>query len=327
MARALWFVAPRRVEIRPVQLPRLGPGELLIRTAFTGLSGGTELLAYRGQIDPGLVLDEALPGMGGTFRFPFRYGYSAAGTVEASRGPIAEGATVFAFHPHQDRFVAGADDVIALEDLDARTATLFPLVETGLQVALEAGSGLGSTVVVLGLGPVGILAAGLIARAGAQVVGVDPRADRREAAEAFGVGTRDDTSAIASEAAGGGGADLVIEASGNPAALATALELLRHEGTVLVCSWYGTKPVTLDLGGRFHRRRLSIRSTQVSTIPASMAARWDRTRRGAEALRLLRELPVKVLATHVFGFEQAQEAFGALEEGREGLIHAALRFD
>ena len=64
---------------------------------------------------------------------------------------------------------------------------------------------------------------------------------------------------------------LVIEVSGNPAALPDALRLLAHEGTALVASWYGTRDAVLPLGDRFHRRRLTIRSTQVSTIPARLA--------------------------------------------------------
>src|ERR671936_412326 len=54
-ARALWFVAPRRVEVRPVEPGRAGGGEdvgtLRVRTIVSGISGGTELLAYRGLID------------------------------------------------------------------------------------------------------------------------------------------------------------------------------------------------------------------------------------------------------------------------------------
>ena len=128
------------------------------------------------------------------------------------------------------------------------------------------------------------------------------------------------------EATGGRGADLVVEASGNPAALAASLGLLAHEGTALVCSWYGTKPAPLLLGGAFHRRRLAIRGTQVSTIPAALGARWDRGRRAQVAWRLLRELPVSALCTHAFPFEQAAQAYDHTDRKRDGLIHAALAY-
>jgi threonine dehydrogenase-like Zn-dependent dehydrogenase len=125
---------------------------------------------------------------------------------------------------------------------------------------------------------------------------------------------------------GGRGADLVVEASGNPQALAAALSLLAHEGTALVCSWYGTKPVTLPLGAAFHRRRLALRSTQVSTLPAVLTARWDRRRRAELAWWLCRELPLSALATHAFPFERAAEAYACADRKDDGLIHAALRY-
>ena len=73
----------------------------------------------------------------------------------------------------------------------------------------------------------------------------------------------------------GAGVDLVIEASGSAAALDQALDALAFGGTCVVCSWYGTKPVELRLGGAFHRRRLRIVSSQVSTIDAALAAALD----------------------------------------------------
>ena len=103
--RALFFVEPRAVQIRDVDVSEPEAGEVLIRTAFSGISGGTEMLAYRGELDADMPRDETLGSLGGTFRYPFAYGYAAAGTVERSRGALPEGADVLAFHPHQDRFV------------------------------------------------------------------------------------------------------------------------------------------------------------------------------------------------------------------------------
>jgi threonine dehydrogenase-like Zn-dependent dehydrogenase len=125
---------------------------------------------------------------------------------------------------------------------------------------------------------------------------------------------------------GGRGADLVVEASGNPQALASSLALLAHEGTALVCSWYGTTPACLPLGAAFHRRRLALRSTQVSTLPAALTARWNRGRRAEVAWRLVRELPLHALATHGFPFEQAADAYACADRKEDGLIHAALRY-
>ena len=94
---------------------------------------------------------------------------------------------MFAFHPHQDRFVADAGAVVAVDDLDPRAATLYPLVETAVQVSLDGGPRLGETAVVVGLGAVGVLVAALLERTGAVVLGSEPEPARRAAAQAFGV--------------------------------------------------------------------------------------------------------------------------------------------
>ena len=120
------------------------------------------------------------------------------------------------------------------------------------------------------------------------------------------------------------GLPLVVEASGRPEALRDALPFLAHEGEALVVSWYGTKDVRLPLGAEFHRRRLRIRSTQVSSIPAALTASWTRDRRRAVVRGLLQKLPLAPLATHSYPFEQADEAFAAVDRGDAGVVHAAL---
>jgi 2-desacetyl-2-hydroxyethyl bacteriochlorophyllide A dehydrogenase len=322
-ALTLQFVQPRRLALVEIDLPEPRPGELLVRTLYSGISSGTELLAYRGEIDSRLPLDESIGSLGGNFSFPFRYGYSSVGMVERSESSIKPDTMVFALHPHQDRFLCPAEDAVVLSDVDPRIATLFPLVETAFQITLDAGEVLDETVIVVGLGAVGMLTALLLQRAGAHVVGIEPSPWRRSLAAQL------DIDAVAPDDArvtGEAGVPLVVEVSGNPTALASALPLLAHEGTALVASWYGTKPVNLPLGAEFHRRRLTIRSTQVSTIPSRLAGRWTPTRRREHVMRLLGELPLKRLATHEFPFSQAADAFAALDRGAEDLMHAALTY-
>ena len=327
--RVLRFVAPRRVGYAVVDVLPPADGELLVRTRWSGISGGTELLAYRGELDPDSARDETISSLGGRFEYPFAYGYSCVGEVVTSHDDdVPEGAAVFAFHPHQDLFTVRGTDAVIIDQVDGRIATLFPLVETALQVSLDAGPRLEEPVVILGLGPVGILTAALLDRAGAEVVGVDPREDRREAAILFGIPAVNvsEIGAVVERLTSGAGVPLVVDATGHPPALARALELLRHEGEVLVCSWYGTKDVSLPLGREFHRRRLQIRSTQVSTIPTHLAGKWDVQRRRRVATRLLTELPLKLLTTHDVAFDRAAEAYAALDRGDAGLVHVALRY-
>lgn len=284
------------------------------------------MLAYRGELDPSTDLDESLSTLSGNFGYPFSYGYSCVGVVEHGTDAVPDGSPVFTFHPHQDRLVVAESDVVLLPaGSDMRQATLFPLVETALQLALDAGPVLGETVVVTGLGPIGLLTALLLGRAGARVVAAEPRAWRREVAASVGVESVE-PGAVRSVVPAGG-VPLLVESSGVPAVLGDALSLLAHEGTALVASWYGTKPVPLPLGAAFHRRRLTIRSSQVSTIPAAAQGRWSRDRRRAAAAGLLTELPLAALATTEYPFDDAADAYASIDRGDPGLIHVALRYE
>ena len=325
-ARALWFVGPRDVEMRAVELEPVGDGDVLVRTLCSGISAGTELLAYRGEIAEDVVLDENIGALGGTFRYPFRYGYSCVGVVEESRSTLSVGSLVFAFQPHQDHFVVAADDAVPLDAVDPRTAVLFPLVETALQITLDAGAVMAEEVVLFGLGAVGLITSVMLQRAGATVIAVDPLPWRRETAVALGVTAvaPDGVDGALSPRAAERGVALVIEVSGRPEVLASSLNLLAHEGTALVASWYGSKEAVLPLGAEFHRRRLTIRSTQVSTVPAHLSGRWTAARRRDVAAGLLGSLNLGPLATHTFSFDAAAEAFAALDTATQGLVHAAL---
>jgi len=188
-------------------------------------------------------------------------------------------------------------------------------------VTLDAGTGYRDRVIVLGAGVLGLLTGLLLQRAGWRPLIAEPQAWRRAAAGSLGV------TAAAPEELAKDEVPLVIDASGNPDAPAMALDMLAHEGTLLVASWFGTKPVVLPLGGAFHRRRLIIRSTQVSTVPARLSGIWTRSRRQRETVELLSELPLAQLCTHVVPFGRAAEAFQAVDQGIPGLMHAVLDYD
>src|ERR1700721_3770168 len=115
-ARALFHTAPRCVEIRELPTPVPAAGEVLVRTVCSGLSGGTERLVYRGEVPVGLALDDTIGALGGTFSYPFAYGYACVGEIAES------GQLVFAFHPHQDVFTAQAGELIPLPPRDPAPA-------------------------------------------------------------------------------------------------------------------------------------------------------------------------------------------------------------
>jgi 2-desacetyl-2-hydroxyethyl bacteriochlorophyllide A dehydrogenase len=314
-ARALFHTAPRCVQIRELPTPRPGLGEVTVRTLFSGISGGTERLIYRGEFPADAALDETIEALGGSFRYPFPYGYACVGEAAGWDRPV------FAFQPHQDVFAARASDLVALPAVDPAAATLFPLVETALQVTLDAAAGYRDRVIVLGAGVLGVLTSLLLQRSGSPSVCAEPLGWRRDLAASLGV------TAVAPDEVVRAEVPLVIDTSGNPEAPAMGLGMLAHEGTLLIASWFGTKPVTMPLGGAFHRRRLTIRSTQVSSIPARLSATWTRSRRREAAAALLAELPLAELCTHVYPFSRAAEAFRAVDDSAPGLMHAVLDYD
>src|SRR6516164_5430235 len=83
-ARALFHTAPRCVDIREVPTPWPAAGEVLVRTLCSGISGGTERLVYRGEVPADMALDDTIDALGGTFSYPFAYGYACVGEVEES---------------------------------------------------------------------------------------------------------------------------------------------------------------------------------------------------------------------------------------------------
>src|ERR1700735_1739830 len=172
-ARALFHTAPRCVEIRELPTQRPAAGEVLVRTVCSGISGCTEQLVYRGGVRAEQALDDTILSLGGTFASPFAYGYACVGEVAES------GQRVFAFHPHQDVFTAQLSELVPLPAVDPAAATLFPLVETALQVTLDAGNGYRDQVIVLGAGVLGLLTGLLLQRSGWRPLLGEPQEWRR----------------------------------------------------------------------------------------------------------------------------------------------------
>src|SRR5712692_8822191 len=86
-ARQVVIVEPHKVEVREVDLPTPAANQLLVATEASAVSPGTELAVYTGTHQ--WLKDPALP----DWKFPFRPGYSAAGTV------VAVGADIRGWQP------------------------------------------------------------------------------------------------------------------------------------------------------------------------------------------------------------------------------------
>jgi 2-desacetyl-2-hydroxyethyl bacteriochlorophyllide A dehydrogenase len=307
-------------------------GKLLVRTLTSAISAGTELLAFRGQIPPGTALDETLGSLGGgTFAYPFRFGYASVGEVTAAGAGVAPGwlgRRIFAFEPHASAFVAAPAEVMMVpEGLASERAVLLAHMETAVNLVLDGAPLLGEQALVIGQGTVGLLVSALLSRfplAGLTVC--EPLPLRSAAARALGARPVAVTggSEEAVQAVGPRGADLVFELSGNPAALDLAIAAAGHEARIVIGSWYGQKRASVDLGGRFHRRRLRLVSSQVSHIAPALSARWDRTRRFEAAWNALAEIDTLPLISHRFPFGDAQAAYELIDRHPERVLQVLL---
>jgi len=301
--------------LRAAPLQRPKPGEALVRTLFSGISRGTERLVFNGAIGQSEWERMRGPNQEGAFPFPVKYGYCATGAVDEGP-PELVGRTVFCLHPHQDHFLAPAASLVTVpEAVPARRATLTANMETALNALWEGGAGPSDRIVVVGAGVVGLLVTALAARLpGAEVTTVDVEEARRPVAQSLGARFALPTEAPAD-------ADLVFHASATAAGLATAINCAGFEGTIVEMSWYGDKPVQVDLGGAFHSRRLRLVSSQVGHVAPSRRARWTHRRRVEAAAALLAGIPaLDALVAEEIAFEDApRELPRILGPGASGL--------
>jgi 2-desacetyl-2-hydroxyethyl bacteriochlorophyllide A dehydrogenase len=323
VAASVWFAGQRRVELRNEELPgELDAHDVRVEAIASAISHGTEMLVFRGQVPLDLELD--LPTLQGSFAFPIKYGYASVGRVTDTGTHVQRlrrGEVVFTHHPHQSAYVVPESLPIALPpNVDPETGVFLANVETATNVVLDAAPRLGERVVVFGQGVVGLLVTQLLRRTGvSQLTVVDPVGRRRELALRLGAD-------MALETLSDGEFDLAIEASGSASALDAALASVAFGGTIVVCSWYGTKPVSVSLGGAFHRRRLRIISSQVSAIDAALQPRWSRERRLAVARDLLAQLELGALISHRIPVERAAEAYRLVDEHPEQTVQVVLTY-
>lgn len=317
-ARAVVFTGPGKVEVQS-QVVEPGPEDVTVTARVCGISHGTEMLFYNGPFPAGQEF-EALNILS-TADYPIKYGYMTVGVTGANR-------RVFAFYPHQSIFAIPEQDLIGLPDeLPDDDAVFFPSVETAVQIVHDAAPRLGETVLVLGLGVIGTLVSLLLERMDLTVVVADPIKPRRTRLTNLGFTTIDPMTPTAAHdliELTGGGPDFAINVSASAGGLQLAIDTLRPEGTVVEASWYGSKSAELQLGAAFHRKRLTIRASQVSSLNPHMHPRWDKPRRTATVLRLLGELSPSRFITHRYTLDDAPAAYRIIQEHPDQVLQVVL---
>ena len=330
--RSVWFDEPRRAVVHeePVAPPKAD--QVTVKAKLSLISQGTEMQVYRGQISP--ETDLGLETCAGTFAFPVKYAYQVVGEVVAAGAdvPFKVGDPVFARHPHQDLFTMryNPDLIFRLPDaLDPEVAVFANLADVSLNALLDVPARIGDTVIVFGLGVVGLFCALFARKTAGRLIVVAPLPARRERMLRYGADFAvhpNDLAATVAAVTKGRGADLAIEASSAPAALQTAIANTGQEGTIVAVSYYGTRPVTLTLAPEFHFRRHRIVSSQVSSVGSGLQPRWDFGRRMGVVLEELAVLPVREFITHRFPLSEAPAAYNFVDTRADETLGVILDY-
>ena len=358
--KTIYFTAPGKVELGEETLPALGADEVLVETICSAISAGTEMLVYRGEFPQ---LQDSQDSFSSDLKYPCPYGYASAGRIKEIGAEVDRSLLdrlVFGFQPHASCFITSpASLIFAPASFSAETCSFLPNMETAVNLVQDAAPILGERVLVMGQGVIGLLAASLLKEFPLEaLVTADPYPLRRKASLEIGVTDSFDpeimrqmekisnTNSQSSSSSKSSFVssthtnsppkhsvaytqkkfDLTFELSGSPSALNEAIELTAFSGRIIIGSWYGEKRAEIDLGGDFHRSRIKLISSQVSSIAPELRGRWDKARRFAVAWEALRRIQPQKWITHRFPIEQAHQAYQLLDNNPQDSIQVLFTY-
>ncbi|KUN16306.1 alcohol dehydrogenase [Streptomyces corchorusii] len=296
--RALRFAAKEQVSIVDAPLPEPGPGELVIDVKAAGLCGSDlhyfhmthEEMQHATQprspeMTPGHEIAGEVKAVGPGVTYP-KVGdrvavqhYSGCGQCASCRRGwdvhCERGARVYSLNRPggcQDELVVTAKDCVVLPDEVSFPVGAFLAcgATTAYQALLRSDVKPGETVVVIGVGPVGLAVLAWAKAYGLRAVGTDPSPQRREFAARLGYTEIHDSAGFDIEAVVPGGADAVIDTSGNVHGRRTATEIVKTWGTVV---FVGLGPgFEIDPVPDLIMRQVTLRGMFVFSVPLMMEA-------------------------------------------------------
>ena len=317
--KALQFVEEDSAQVRSLDVPEIAPDEVLIASRRVGVChSDIELLEGR-YIIP--------------FEYPVIPGHEWSGEVAAIGSAVTEfaigdrvvgecviGDDHFGFSisgAAAEYFVAKPAWLHRLPDeLDWAAGALVEPFSVAYYALLRVGNVDGSDVlVVLGAGPIGLAVTAAAAAMGATTIVVEPSEERRAIAVQLGAAEAVHPDAVQEtldRLSGGRGADVVVEASGRPEVMATALELAAFRGRIAY--------IGIDVG-RSATAQLGLIQSKELSISGSIGSPgvWPQT------LRFLASTGIDLspLITHVFGVDEATDAV-ATAAAQRGVIKAQI---
>ncbi len=339
-ARQVVVLEPFKVGVREVELPPPAANQILVAAEVSAISAGTELAVYTGTHQ--WLKDPNLP----DWKFPFRPGYSAAGTV------VAVGAGVTGWQPGERVSFPGnhaSHELLTIghergrlwrmpAGLDMEKAAVACVARYGMGAAIRAGLTLGRSAAVLGLGVIGQFALRSLIAAGAYpVVGIDAVAMRRDAARAAGADHAIDPGAgdareQLTKFLGSRGAEIVADATGVPDAIPTAMALACDGGQVVVVGSPRGKAKEVNFYDDLHRRYVEVTGAHGNMLfePAHvrLAGAWglDKAQHWLLGTLANGRLSLAGLLTHRIAPEQVGEAYEGLLKKKEEYLGVVVRW-
>ncbi|MFE1453457.1 alcohol dehydrogenase catalytic domain-containing protein [Streptomyces olivaceoviridis] len=333
--RALRFAAKEQVSIVDTPLPEPGPGELVIDVKAAGLCGSDlhyfhmthEEMQHATQprspeMTPGHEIAGEVKAVGPGVTYP-KVGdrvavqhYSGCGQCASCRRGwdvhCERGARVYSLNRPggcQDELVVTAKDCVVLPDEVSFPVGAFLAcgATTAYQALLRSDVKPGETVVVIGVGPVGLAVLAWAKAYGLRAVGTDPSPQRREFAARLGYTEIHDSAGFDIEAVVPGGADAVIDTSGNVHGRRTATEIVKTWGTVV---FVGLGPgFEIDPVPDLIMRQVTLRGMFVFSVPLMMEAAEKVGRLGVD---------LDPIITRVSPIEEGPELFADFAAGSVG---------
>jgi len=251
------FESVGRAVLEPFDVPRPGPGEVLLQNDYTIVSAGTERANLLGLPNTSLA-------------FPYYPGYSGVGRVVALGDGVDNAAVgdraLASFSGHRSHAVQRASDltVVHNERIDSLDAALVVIGAMGLQGVRKLKLELGESAMVIGLGILGIFATQLAMLGGAvPVIVSDFDGKRRDLALSLGADhafspDEDDLPDKVRALTHGKGADGIVEVTGVASALQEALTCVAWQGRISLLGCTRVPDASIDFYQYVHKRGISL---------------------------------------------------------------------
>lgn len=324
-ASALVARANGQFAVEPVLVPGPGQDNILVRIAYSGVSIGTEFAALSGKIDWGdlpmvtgymatgtvTMVGSAVTGFAPGDRVYVRHneGLRSARSGEPLNGRDGLHCSVASLDPRGDHGAAILPDGVGLD-----VGSLFTVLSVGLHGVDQSGVSMGDTVVVIGLGTVGLGVVAAAAARGARVVGVDLRQRCCTVARQLGAcqtarPADARTAELVRSIVGAAGADFVFEATGRRELIDLGITLTRPSGTLVWQGHYGEGTVGFEFV-RAHHKQLHMLFPCDDGLEECRAALLRSVQDG--------RLPAELLITDRLSPDEAAEFFGAVSRKGSG---------